>query len=129
MIDVDKLLELEARATPGVWKDWIEYRGEKRTNCIALKEDPGHLIGSVKVNDSEFIVEMRNSIRQLCLEVKALRKLEEANKWVIYADELSHGEDCDYWDEDESKPSGLPCDCNLLEMQEAFKELDEARKG
>lgn len=74
MSKLDELKRLEARATKGPWKDWIEYRGARRTNIIARKDDPLHSIGSVNVNDSEFIAAARNALPALLRVVEAARE-------------------------------------------------------
>jgi hypothetical protein len=73
--------------------------------------------------------EIKTSIRQLCLEVKALRKLENLLQWCKDLDERAHGKDCEYWDILEDKPSGEKCECGLVDFKLVFKELDEARNG
>lgn len=54
-----KLLE---GSTPLPWKDWIEYRGARRSNIIARRDNPAESIGSVNVNDSSLIVAAVNTL-------------------------------------------------------------------
>jgi hypothetical protein len=82
MIDVDALLELEAKATRAPWfhdklGDWI-WTG----NMDDLKDHVCDLrgVGSglpLEAN-GDLIETMRNSIRELCLELKAARKVADA---------------------------------------------------
>lgn len=65
MIDVNKLLELEAKANHSV--------------NIRLYDNAGWWEGMTE-DDGKLFVAMRNSIRELCLEVKALRGIAEVVK-------------------------------------------------
>lgn len=84
MVDVDKLLELEARATAGKWES--AYHNRTDTFAVTVEmggydacNDEENIIvcamdgGSEHAFNTDLIAEMRNSIRELCLEVKALR--------------------------------------------------------
>lgn len=61
MIDLEKILELEANASPANW--YTEY-GEIWSN--------GSVVGS-DIADRKFIVYARNDIRKICEELKAAR--------------------------------------------------------
>lgn len=64
MIDLDKLLELEAKATPGPYR-LTDYK--KLSAC-------GKLV-PYSLTDLELDVAMRNSIKELCTELKAAREV------------------------------------------------------
>jgi hypothetical protein len=107
MIDVDALLELEAKATCGVWTydccDTPWYIESDGTFQIAENiEERG---------DAELISAMRNSIRELCLELKALREVAEAAR--IF---------------DTPDPISIQCG-HHEKLHTALKNLDEARRG
>jgi hypothetical protein len=114
MIDVDKLLELEAKATSSPWDVESFYsHGYKISvfNCFATIDGTRWKVPDFNCDDALLCKEMRNSIRQLCLEVKALRKVaEEARKLEPPSDNLISG-----WD--------------LTELFEAVKQVGEARRG
>lgn len=92
MVNVEKLLELEAKANHSV--------------NIRLYDNAGWWEGMTE-DDGKLFVAMRNSIRDLCLEVKALRDVAEAAKRVIEFDFLDH----------------------RIDLQHKLKKLDEARRG
>lgn len=72
MIDLDKLLELEAKATPSTW-DVESWR-----------------YGQINFEDAELIHVMRNNIKQLCAELRAAREV------VAYFREWNgHSDECD----------------------------------
>lgn len=75
MTKLERLKDLNAKRTKGVWRDWIEFRGAKRSNVIALANDPSKSIGSVNVEDSEFIAELANSADDLLAIVEAAKVL------------------------------------------------------
>ena len=95
MVDVDRLLELEAKANHSV--------------NIRLYDNAGWWEGMTE-DDGKLFVAMRNSIRDLCLEVKALREVAKAARALgTPGDFLISG-----WD--------------LDDVFEALKKLDEARR-
>lgn len=62
MIDLNKILELESKATPKTWdvESW-QY-------------------GQINFEDAELIYVMRNNIKELCTELKAAREAIRAAK-------------------------------------------------
>lgn len=90
MIDLDALLELESKATPGRWK--IETgQCEWGTGAAAIgpyhyakdydddTDESGEWLWEVDARkDADFINAMRNNIRALCLRLK---DAEESLKW------------------------------------------------
>jgi len=117
MVYVDKLLELEAKATAGKWES--AYHNRTDTFAVTVEmggydacNDEENIIvcamdgGSEHAFNTDLIAEMRNSIRDLCLEVKALRDVAEAAKRVIEFDFLDH----------------------RIDLQHKLKKLDEARR-
>lgn len=87
-VDLDALLELEAKATPGPWEAYGEVyspKGSYLSGVKTLAVVPYHeAVVSPYVSyedsgctESEFIAAMRNSIRELCSELKAARKVVE----------------------------------------------------
>jgi molybdopterin converting factor small subunit len=96
MIDVEKLLELEAKCPP--------YR------LVYEHQIAGLVIGLDEIDlsrrDAELIAAMRNSIRELCLEVKALRALEDEARELV-----NHN-------------GGF-----IKRLAEVLKDLDEVRRG
>ena len=71
MIDLDKLFELEAQASPGPYK-LTDYK--KLSACNKLVP--------YSLSDLELDVLMRNSIKELCTELKAAREVVEAAKEI-----------------------------------------------
>lgn len=76
-IDLDKLLELESKATASPWfcDDWtfcVWGENAKVADCFELMRDKG-TTEDVEAN-LLLIAETRNSIRELCLELKMLRE-------------------------------------------------------
>lgn len=71
-VDLEALLDLESKATPGEW-EYDEYDRDVRVKNT-------HLITADDVipEDGKLIQAMRNSIRELCLELKVLRELVSA---------------------------------------------------
>lgn len=74
---LEEMKQIAEKRTPGEWKDWIEFRGAKRTNVIALKDKPEHWIGSVNVNDSDFIAMAANNWDKLMAVVEAAKKAQD----------------------------------------------------
>ena len=82
-VDLEKLLVLESKATPGNWLRWFHTTSPQETEDGSMKQlflassppyplNEGNL--TLVQNDAELIVAMRNNIRQLCLELKAARQ-------------------------------------------------------
>ena len=96
MIDLDKLLELEARATPA------------------------NVFGTTFWSDTneKLTFAMRNSIKELCAELKAAREVVEASRVGSF-----HHPACPYFDGAER------CGCSNQLVKDALKTYDEARQG
>lgn len=85
MVDIAKLLELESKATKANWEydDGTRWGGYQEPPMPQVK--PSIKIGDSLMEfdgfgydfDAELIVEMRNNIRQICLELKAARECVE----------------------------------------------------
>lgn len=84
MIDLDALIKLEAKATPGPWEAYSEtdspkgryLSGIKTLALVPYHEDvvtPYIPYENSGTCDAEFIAAMRNNIRALCEELKAAR--------------------------------------------------------
>lgn len=85
MIDIDKLLELEAQATPGPWALVVE------TAPLTLYLNDNYVQAERK-EDIDLISAMRNSIKQLCAELKASREvISRVADVVEYGKELDMG--------------------------------------
>lgn len=77
-VDLDKLLELEAKATSGPWVADLK-------ECVIADPEDEFPIAACRLPNGEnsklhtqFITSIRNSIRELCLELKASMKVVEA---------------------------------------------------
>lgn len=68
-------------------------------------------------------------LNKLEKELEAAMEVIKTIEWMKGADEWCHGEDCEYWDYDEQKPSGKLCDCGINKTRDALTNLDEARQG
>lgn len=117
MIDLDKLLELEAKATPGPWtfandNDCWRVRGKDYAIC---KVTLSFLDPPTDEPDANFISTLRNSIKELCTELKAAREVVEfLRDW-----NNGHADSCDQ----------NPCDCAYDDTIRMLKKYDEARRG
>jgi hypothetical protein len=114
MIDLDKLLELEAKATTPPWNVNFDYSDEH----VCLKNYEGHtdIWHTTLENgpDTKLISAMRNSIRELCIELKAAREVIEKGRGAA------------------NQRSDAPYAAGQLyypEFYEALKKYDEARRG
>jgi len=103
MVDLDKLLELESKATPMPWQHdgknavyvgncggWPFWEFHKSTYSDGK-------YGLDYCADGKLIEIMRNNFRQLCLELKAARKVVEAAREklvIIYGPELQAEQPC-----------------------------------
>ena len=76
MIDLDKLLELEAKATPGPWALEID------TAPLTLFLD-NRFTELDRAEDLELISAMRNNIKELCTELRAAREVVEAARSAL----------------------------------------------
>jgi hypothetical protein len=142
MIDLDKLLELEEKATQGIHflnvlnKDkhtptevnvsvsqpWTDTVKDDYENLICTDSCYGEK--SLEENDARLFVEMRNSIKELCLELKALREVEKAARiFIMFGHPL---------------PSGVCisdhyinklCNCGFTGLEKEIAKLDEARRS
>ncbi len=97
MIDLEKILKLESNASDGPWDINAE-------SCGFNEED------------KLLIDNMRNDIRQICLELKAARKVVEAARPLVRALEL-----CQVYRQDENIYKAFK---NEIVLQLALKELD-----
>lgn len=77
MIDLDKLLELESKASP----QW-ELKSWYTTDLVCVKSSDDAVNMICEPQDGRLIFEIRNSIRELCLELKAARKVVEAARYA-----------------------------------------------
>lgn len=110
-VDLDQLLELEAKATPAPWVACgdifngcvsVSAKGEVRKDLFRSYE----ATNMQSADDARITSAMRNSIKELCLEVKALMEVEsEARGLVNYNDGF------------------------IIGLADALKNLDEARRG
>ena len=96
MFDVDKLLELEAKATSAPWSLEALPKPKGQWCYFNFLSPEGYILNSYAgevsafVNDALLIAAMRNSIRELCLEVKAAREvIRVARNNIGNTDELS----------------------------------------
>jgi hypothetical protein len=69
MIDLENILELEAKATPGPWALVVELA----PLTLYLNDN---FVQAERKEDIDLISAMRNSIKELCAELKAARKFE-----------------------------------------------------
>jgi hypothetical protein len=86
MIDLDKLLELEAKATPGPWKNFA-YAESNQGMAIIVTGGPE---GKQAEDNAILMAATRNSIRELCIELKAARKVIECSRrfeWDAFCDD------------------------------------------
>lgn len=107
MINIDKLLELEAKATPGPWLfDWLGDGLTDRNYKPLFDGYIGH--------DGALVHAMRNNIKPLLEELKAARKVVEAARkhWECYNSDCPH---------EELRKSEK-------DVEEAFKELEGGNK-
>ena len=120
MIDLDKLLELEARATKAKWLwehndyyitgpevDDSDYQGP----IICGTNDPN------RKQNAELIEVMRNNIKELCTELRAAREVVEASRVGSF-----HHPACPYYNGAER------CGCSNQLVKDALKAYDEARQ-
>lgn len=140
-VDLDNLLELEARATPGNWYStaddlgfmendpsetyWTVGPRADSTNWTNDSNQPGY---GLEKRDTDLIAAMRNSIKALCEELRAARDAIKTVEWVALGPPDNHGEDCDYWDWDEEKPSGKECECGFKDYRDAIQKYLEVVK-
>ncbi len=111
MIDLDKILALEAKATPGPWALVVE----SAPLTLYLNDN---FVQAERKEDIDLISAMRNSIKELCAELRAAREV------VAYFREWNgHSDVCDIYQDN------LPCDCGYSEDLEVLKKYDEARQG
>ena len=90
MIDLEKILELESKATSGPW-----HHAQKSENLCEVSNGESSLAicaiwswgipGELQMNkkNSELIVEMRNNIKQICLELQAAREVINSARFVL----------------------------------------------
>lgn len=102
MIDLEKILELEAKAT---FDPWI-FSGISGKKMITGRSDEQERIPICemkyfRMNDFDLIVEMRNNIKSICLELKAAREYfsrdKEAELMYLQGDAMGSGnawQDC-----------------------------------
>jgi hypothetical protein len=111
MIDLDRLIELEANATPGPWIESISGKW-----CCA--EGPDVATFEEGERDAQLIAAMRNSIKELCSELKAAREVCDSAKKFIdrYIDAFGLHED--------SMRGEL-----INNFMSSLDKLDEARRG
>jgi hypothetical protein len=98
MINIDELLELEAKATPEKWIYGEYDDGSKAPHLIitnnkyCLGTDSWVVVNSEfeegNLSDPELIVAMRNNIKPLLEELKAARKVVEAARELIRGNDL-----------------------------------------
>ncbi len=87
-VDIDKLLELEAKATPGPWFSDVngEREGEGPHGVVWFENDGRTAIFELSYwnqNNEILTASMRNNIRALCEELRAARKVVEAARDMI----------------------------------------------
>jgi hypothetical protein len=113
MVDVDKLLELEANATSGKWRllDGGKSLGTHESDICFVCDNPITGAPEYLVN-MELIAQTRNSIRELCLEVKALREVAETAREFV--------DNCEPY---------MDAYGDFTKIEKAFETLDEARRG
>jgi hypothetical protein len=107
MIDLDKLLELEAKASAAPWECFEDI-------------EPGLKIdwprGYMRGYDINFVSTMRNNFKDLCLELKATRKVVEAARVEAM-----------FWNEELCKRSEYEQkEAAIQRLETALKDLDEA---
>lgn len=90
-VDLDKLLELEAKASQGPWvvDGLIPYRVQQdnfdpHVICVSDPKMDYHLGMTSCCTNSEFIAAMRNSIKELCTELKSAREVVESARSSQY---------------------------------------------
>lgn len=91
MIDLDRLKELEKKATPGEWRFQGEYADRTITQHIyTAKGTFGHPAECKRIEDAEFITELRNFLPAIIRELEAGRKeaLEEAAKVTLFNEDF-----------------------------------------
>jgi hypothetical protein len=120
MIDIDALLELEAKATPCNWM--VLHDGHGFDSSIIMDHNCGQLMRTTSYGlmreDSLLVIAMRSSIRELCLEVKALRDCAETLQWYAIADYGNHINPPNHIDWDKGAKAKV-----------AMRKLNEARRG
>ena len=111
MIDLENILELEAKATPGPWALVVE----SAPLTLYLNDN---FVQAERKEDIDLISAMRNSIKQQCAELRAAREV------VIYATNVLR-----------FTPHALPtcysnkCECFHGSLAESIARYDEARRG
>ena len=121
MIDLDKLLELEAKATQGPWALEID------TAPLTLFLD-NRFTELDRAEDLELISAMRNNIKDLCAELRAARGVVEAARVVhiVHLDFATYG----LRPPSDGAALYLRCECCVCEgILKAIKQYDEARRG
>jgi hypothetical protein len=106
MIDLNKLLELEANGTPGPWKLKEGY------DCLFIN------FNCITQSDMNFIESMRNSIKELCTELQAAREVVEAARVGAF-----HHPACSYY------VGEMSCGCSNQVVIMALLRYDETRRG
>lgn len=141
MIDLDKLLELEAKATPGPWT-WRKFGNEEVLVCDE-KDRKIVISGGYTRNErgflepmkpehpvSDLIPAMRNSIRELCLELKAAREVAEASRKATNPHLLEAVADAarNYFTEHDLEGLSKNYFKDYHAVKRALENLDEARR-
>lgn len=77
MVDIDKLLELEASAAQAPWSGQMSYPECPELWFFKCPGTGGQAFSyaGVDPNEAKLICEMRNSIKELCTELKAAREI------------------------------------------------------
>lgn len=133
MIDIDKLLELESKATQGYWEFVRHNSGVRAWICneddyIFPAGDKDYYPADIANQDGELVCAMRNNIRPLLLELKAARKVIEAAKHHLnYAKEKENCGPCfDYC------PNAIDgeadCECGGSMIWYSLKQLEGGEK-
>ena len=111
MIDLENILELEAKATPGPWALVVELA----PLTLYLNDN---FVQAERKEDIDLISAMRNSSKQLCAELRAAREV------VIYATNFlrftPHAGPACYSNK---------CVCFHGPLAESIARYDEARRG
>ena len=119
VIDLDKLLELEAKATQGPWATCNNNCWQVRSaNYAICNVTISYANPPTDIPDAHLIEEMRNNIKELCTELKAAREVVEAARVGSF-----HHPACSYY------VGEMSCGCSNQVVIMALLRYDEARWG